>query len=148
MGNLIKFGVFGVALYWGLSFLGLNPFSGGDVQAAIDGLKEEALMTGRDKIVVLLTGTSWCPYCVDLEREVIRTPVWQKFAADDIIFQTYEYSAGGGRSGLKGDLLKRFDVEGFPTMVVMDYDGNVLGERAGFSENQGATGYKKWVESL
>jgi thioredoxin-related protein len=148
MGKLIKWGIILVVIYWGLSFLGLNPFSGGNADAALAGLKEEALMSGRDKIVVLLTGTSWCPYCVELDREVIQTSAWKAYARTEVVFRSYEYPAMGRSSGgEKGELLKRFDVEGFPTMVVMDYSGKVLGERAGFAEG-GVEGYKRWIESL
>ncbi|MEM8953040.1 MAG: thioredoxin family protein [Verrucomicrobiota bacterium] len=147
MGQLLKIGLFGVAVYWGLSWMDLNPFTGGEAEAAIDDLRHEAVVSGRDKIVVLLTGTSWCPYCVDLDREVIQTLSWRQFASRDIIFEIYDYAAGEGRSGLKGDLLERFDVAGLPAMVVMDEGGNVLGERVGYSE-MGAKGYQEWVESL
>jgi protein disulfide-isomerase len=128
--------------------LGIKPLSGSGDGGALAALQARAAAEGKDKIVVLLTGTDWCPYCKDLDRDVIRRPEWKSFISEEAVFASYEYGpASHPTSGVKGEMLKRFDIEGFPTMIVLNAKGEVLGKEAGYGEG-GVRHYKEWIESL
>ena len=146
MNAWVKWAILAVALYGGMRLLGFDPF--GDGSPSLEALQAKAEEGGKDKIVILLTGTDWCPYCIDLERSVISTEEWKKFAENEVIFQTYLFGAvSRPKTGAKGDLLKRFEVEGFPTMVVVDTNGKLLGEEVGYSD-ESVSYYTEWIRSL
>ena len=147
MDKFIKFALVVGVLYLGMKFLGVGPFGGGGGQA-MEGLQARAKVEGKDKIVVLLTGTSWCPACKELDRYVIQKSEWDSFIGTEAVFEKYEYGAfNRPKSGPKGEMLERFDIEGFPTMIVLNRDGKVLDEMAGYHSG-GLPYYKDWISSL
>jgi thioredoxin-related protein len=148
MDKLIKFVVFLVVAGAVLKVLGMGPFAASADGAGLEGLQTAARAEGKDKIVVLLTGTSWCTYCKDLDKAVISTSEWQDFASSEIVFAAYEYGAfNRPKSGVKGEMLQHFDIEGFPTMIVLNSRGKVLDEQAGYGGDS-VSEMKEWIRSL
>ncbi len=80
-------------------------------------------------IVILFTGTQWCPACMKLEREVLNKPEFAQAVGGRFIFLKAEFpdyaeeaiSASPFRS-----LLDRYGIDAFPTMVVVDASGQRL----------------------
>ncbi len=133
MNGLIKLVLVLAAVGVGMKLFAVGPFADADAGRGLDALLTRAESEGKDKVVVLLTGTDWCPYCKDLERNVLQTGEWQTFANSEIVFESFEYPAmRRPKSGVKGEMLERFDIEGFPTMVVLGIDGEILDEQAGY----------------
>jgi len=148
MGSLTKFVLVAAVIGGGMKLFGLGPFAGSDSTRGLDALTARAKTEGKDKVVVLLTGTDWCPYCVELERNVIQTSEWQSFASSEVVFESYEYPATGRpKSGVRGEMLERFDIEGFPTIVVLDANGKVLGEEAGYGGDSPGE-VMDWIRTL
>lgn len=148
MAKFIKVLMFAGLAFVGMKFLGVGFPGNSEGGASLQALQDRAKAEGKDKIVVLLTGTSWCPYCKDLDREVISTPEWQSFIGSEAVFASYEYGPlNRPKSGPKGEMLMRFDIEGFPTMIVLNQNGKVLDEQAGYGSG-GLGFYKDWIRSL
>lgn len=80
-------------------------------------------------IVILFTGTHWCPACMKLEKEVLNKPEFAQAVGNRFIFLKAEFpdyaeeamSASPFRS-----LLDRYRVDAFPTMVVINTSGQRL----------------------
>ncbi|CUI17194.1 conserved putative secreted protein [Candidatus Protochlamydia naegleriophila] len=80
-------------------------------------------------IVILFTGTQWCPACMKLEREVLNKAEFAQAVGGRFIFLKAEFpdyaeeaiSASPFRS-----LLDRYGIDAFPTMVVVDASGQRL----------------------
>lgn len=120
--------------------------AGGDLPKTVSGQVAKAKTMNR-KLVLLITGSDWCPACIAMEKNMLVTPEWQAFAAKDIVFQTYDYPNGGeAPTPAHEDLLKLPGFQGFPTLVVADGSGKVLAMRAGFSG--GAQDTIAWIKSL
>lgn len=80
-------------------------------------------------IVILFTGTSWCPACMRLERDVLTKPEFANAVGDKFIFMKAEfpsYSSGSMSSSPYKGLLDQYKVEAFPTIIVVDANGQVL----------------------
>ncbi len=100
-----------------------------DTQTAAVG---KARAAGK-KLVILITGSKWCPPCQLLEKQVLSTPEWEAFAKNEILFEIYDYpAAGDAPTPAHRDLVSLEGVRGFPTVVVADQGGNVTGMRSGF----------------
>lgn len=80
-------------------------------------------------IVILFTGTGWCPACMKLEREVISHPEFSKEVGQKFVFLKAEfpdYSESAVMASPYKPLLDRYGVEAFPTMVVVNANGHKL----------------------
>lgn len=107
--------------------------------------KEEAKQTGLP-ILVLFTGTSWCPYCVKLEREVFKKKEFKEFANERLVLLSLEFEAGGkAKNATNAKLQQEFRVQGFPTYFLCDADGK---PKAGGGYHQGITpeAFAQWVK--
>jgi thioredoxin-related protein len=84
----------------------------------------------RKPIVILFTGTNWCPACMKLEREVLNQPEFARAIGNRFIFLKAEfpdYSESGMASSPYRNLMERYNIEAFPTFVVVNGSGVQLG---------------------
>lgn len=75
----------------------------------------------EDKLIVMDLYAYWCHFCQRLEDETFPDPRITEFR-DDFVWIKEEVSGEGNRT----DLAEKYDVEGFPLLVFMDSEGNVL----------------------
>ncbi len=89
-------------------------------------------------LLLFFTGTGWCPACARLEQEVFDTQVFADMTGDKYIFIKLDFPQDknlidGFTAAQNKQLLKKFDVRSFPTVLLLD------------SKNQiqiGITGYR------
>lgn len=80
-------------------------------------------------IVILFTGTGWCPACMKLEREVLKNPEFTQAVGQKFVFLLAEfpdYSESAVLASPYKALLDRYGVSQFPTMVVTNANGQKL----------------------
>lgn len=134
-------------LMLGIGYFGFNMMGGGnEMPTSMKGYVRQANVLER-KLVILITGSGWCGACQKMESEMLRTAEWQRFSGQEIVFQKFEYPAGGMASTqAHRDLLELPGFKGYPTMVVVNGDGKVLDMRAGYGG--GAGEYIQWIKLL
>ena len=93
-------------------------------------------------ILMDFTGSNWCGWCVKLKKEVFTKPPFLGFANDNLILMTIDFPRGVHQEEWLVDqnnkLLDQYGVNSFPTIILIDYNGNVLGRtgyKSGGSEN-------------
>ena len=142
MNSLIKLVLVGFIGYFGYRAMG----GGDEMPTSMKGYVRQADVLKR-KLVILITGSDWCGACKAMELEMLRTPEWQQFAGNDIVFQKFDYPSGGmATTQAHRDLLELPGFKGYPTMVVVNGDGKLLDMRAGYGG--GAGEYIQWIKSL
>lgn len=77
-------------------------------------------------IFILFTGTGWCPACMKLEREVLKSPQFAQAIANKFIFIKADLPPGGMGTTPLSFLMTRYNVDSFPTIVVIDATGQRL----------------------
>lgn len=83
-------------------------------------------------LLIEFTGSDWCPPCIMLERQVFSQPEFAEYAAQRLVLlkvdfpRTKEQSAEQKAANEK--LAERFEIDGFPTVIVLDSDGKKIGE--------------------
>ena len=101
----------------------------------------------KQPIFVLFTGSDWCPWCVRLEDEVLKTKDFKNFASANMVLFKADYLRGKpmpAKLKTQNDALKnRLSVQGFPTVILMDAEEKVLGQ-TGYRRGGG----KGYVEHL
>ena len=71
-------------------------------------------------IVLLFTGTSWCGFCVKLEKEILSKKDFKQGMDGVAIGVKFEF---GSSDFSKSKEAKTYNITGVPAMVVVDADG-------------------------
>lgn len=111
--------------------------------AAVSGWSEDyarcqelAKSTNRP-IFALFTGSDWCGWCVRLNNEVLSQKAFQDYADKSLILFKADFPKSIHQSNeLKSQnrsLQQKYGIRGYPTVLLLDASGNVLGK----------TGYKQ-----
>jgi thiol-disulfide isomerase/thioredoxin len=130
-----------------------NPGGAGAANEAAGGggakntAKKAPVSSAKRPKVILFTGLQWCPPCQHLERYVINSSVWGALARDEVAFQKVNVPRDSNLLRKSDrELLTKYAVSSYPTMVVLDSDGRELGRRVGASS--APTEVANWVRSL
>jgi protein disulfide-isomerase len=108
--------------------------------------KEEAQKTGLP-ILVLFTGTTWCPYCIKLENEVFSQKEFKTFANQNLVLLMLDFAPGGETTNRDQAKLKtEFGVKGFPTYFLTDAEGKQLAQ-GGYHNGINPDEFAKWATS-
>jgi thioredoxin-related protein len=96
----------------------------------------------QKKLVLLdFTGSDWCAYCKLLDNEVLSKPSFKRFADKNYIEVTVDFPQ---QTQMPDDLQqqndtldKQFNIDGFPTLIVLDSEGKELGRQEGYDPGSG-----------
>jgi len=112
----------------------------------MDKAQEQSKETGLP-ILVLFTGTSWCPYCIKLEKEVFSQSDFKTFADQNLVLLLLDFGPGGTPNNKKDGLLaKDYGVTGYPTYFLTDATGKKLA-KGGFHDGINPTEFSGWVKN-
>jgi protein disulfide-isomerase len=112
--------------------LGLSVALWGPARAAdgweTDLKKAQEQARSSNKLVVLdFTGSDWCGYCIRLDRDLFSKPAFKEYASKNLILVEVDFPRAKEQSSdLKKqnrDLATQYEVQGFPTLVVLDGAG-------------------------
>lgn len=96
--------------------------------------KAQAIAKAEKKIVMLdFTGSDWCGWCIKLNKEVFSTDEFAKYAKDNLVlvevdFPTPHKKQSAAQKKANQELEKKFKVEGYPTIIVLNAEGKKIGE--------------------
>jgi thioredoxin-related protein len=119
----------------GLTFL--VALAGSSVFAKPDWLTDykqaQAEAKASKKLVLLnFTGSDWCGWCIRLDREVFTKPEFKEYATKNLILLEVDFPRGKqlptAEKIQNQELAQKYQVAGFPTIVVLDGDGKQVGE--------------------
>lgn len=105
----------------------------------------------KKPILIYLTGSDWCGWCKKLEKEVISQKAFMDFAKDHFVLMEADYPKKKEQSAeLKkqnAELEKKYLNGGYPTMWVLDAEGNKLSDDLGELKG-GVDGYIAKLKEL
>lgn len=108
--------------------------------------------SAQNRMVLLeFTGSDWCPPCQKLAKDVFAQPDFQNFARDN--FLTVKKLDFPRRATLTKEqkasneaLAKKYKIEGFPTLILLDGKGAELAREVGYNGG-GVKGFIEWFNS-
>lgn len=106
---------------------GTVEFGGLKWYTTIDGARKAAAEKHKH-ILMLFTGSDWCPYCKKLDAEIITSKEFKSWSAKVVL---YLADAKGGPSKISPEgakLMTEYDASGFPTVVFSDAKGRKTGK--------------------
>lgn len=81
----------------------------------------KTLSKAQNKPLLIDFSAYWCPTCRQLDRTVLSNDEVKQRIADQYVFVRLDSEAEGTR-----DLMKRYGLYGFPSLLVTDADGNLI----------------------
>jgi protein disulfide-isomerase len=91
------------------------------------------------KLVLLdFTGSDWCGYCKRMQVEIFSKPQFQDYAAKNLVLVELDFprakpqSDEVRRQNMK--LASEYEIEGFPTLIVLSPEGKRVGNFFGYIE--------------
>ena len=98
----------------------------------------EMAKTDNKNILLDFTGSDWCPWCIRMDKEVLDTPEFKAYADKNLVLMLVDFPQGKQLSqqvqDQNSDLQKKFGADGFPTFILIDKNGKVLGQQVGYVE--------------
>jgi protein disulfide-isomerase len=102
-----------------------------------DGALKQA--QSEKKLVLLdFTGSDWCPWCIKFDQEVLSTSKFAAYADKKLELVKVDFPRQSTQSTeqrhANSALKDKFQVEGFPTYVLLAADGRELGRQVGYQQ--------------
>ncbi|MFA6287373.1 MAG: thioredoxin family protein [Opitutaceae bacterium] len=89
------------------------------------------------KVFLFFTGSDWCGWCKRLDKEILSTGAFQSYAAKNLILVKLDFPRGIPQSDMlkaqNEQLSQKYQVGGFPTVIVLDAQGKEVG-KLGYQE--------------
>jgi protein disulfide-isomerase len=99
-------------------------------------------------LLLNFTGSDWCAPCMQLKKEVFTKGEFKEFARENVVLVELDFPR---RKALPQELaaqnealLDQFRVQGFPTVILLDHQGNVRA-RTGYSR-QSPSAFVQWIQ--
>jgi len=118
-----------------------------DMNKAMELSKKE-----KKPLLLFFTGSDWCGWCMRLQKEVMRTPEFTKWANDNVILVELDFPRNTPQSPeikkQNMELQQTFAIQGYPTVWFVNAskkDGKINLEKLG-STGYVAGGPNVWLE--
>lgn len=101
---------------------------------------KKAAAAAKKMILVDFTGSDWCGWCIRLDKEVFSTPEFAKYAEENLILVKIDFPRKSKlpiQGKINKELANKYNIEGFPTIVIVDPTGKEVA-RTGYQEGGGA----------
>jgi len=89
-------------------------------------------------VLVLFTGSDWCPPCKKLHHEVLESEDFLKFAKKNLVLVEMDFPRKQKNQLEKeqkiynNSLKRKFNIRGFPSVIILDKDGKELERWVGY----------------
>lgn len=92
----------------------------------------------KDKLVLMdFTGSDWCPWCVKLDNDIFSTGQFASYANNNLELVRVDFPHTTPQSEdlrrANAELASHFDVNSYPTCILLDSSGKELGRQTGYA---------------
>ena len=138
------FGVLGAVMLLGSTVLAGEGWE-------TDFKKASAKAKAEGKYMLLdFSGSDWCGWCIKLDNEVFSKTEFKTYAKENLVLVLLDFPRRTPLSAeLKkqnDELAKKFDIQGFPTVIVLDPGGKPVA-KTGYQDG-GPANYVKHIKGL
>jgi thioredoxin-related protein len=90
-------------------------------------------------VLVEFTGSDWCGYCFQLDRAIFSQPQFKDYANKNLVLVEIDFPRRKAQSAetkkQNAELAERYQIDGFPTLVVLNGEGKAVWRYAGLYTN-------------
>ena len=99
-------------------------------------------------VLVDFTGSDWCGYCIKLENEVLSKDAFKEWADKDLVLVELDFPRKKEQpaelKARNSALREKYEVPGYPTVILMNGDGKILHTEVGFEPGKG----EEWLATM
>lgn len=119
-----------------LSFvLAQAAFGASEWKTDLEAAKTQARKENKP-LLLNFTGSDWCGWCIRMKKETLDQTEFREYAAKHFVLVEVDFPSRKKLPAAQqksNDALKaKYNVEGFPTFLVLDAGGKVLGRQEGY----------------
>lgn len=112
----------------------------------------KALANKESKPMFLFfTGSDWCPWCMKMDQQILSTPEFQQALSQKVIFVKVDFprqtKLDKATKEQNDKLSKTFGIQGFPTVILLDSNGQRI-DKIGFQSGGGAKYAQKVLDII
>jgi thioredoxin-related protein len=89
------------------------------------------------QVLMDFTGSDWCPPCKALHKNVLTSEEFETYAKANLILVVVDFPHHGSMTDDQKEtnkaLAEKYNVDGFPTIIVLDGEGKQLSKDVGYS---------------
>ena len=83
------------------------------------------------KLLLLdFTGSDWCGFCIQLDKAILQQPRFKDYASKNLVLMEVDFPRRKAQSAetqkQNMELARRYQIEGFPTLVVLNGEGKTV----------------------
>jgi protein disulfide-isomerase len=97
---------------------------------------QEEARTSHKLLFLNFTGSDWCGYCIQLDRAILSQPQFKDYANKNLVLAEIDFPRRKAQSvdvkKQNAELAERYQIEGFPTLVVLNSDGKTVWRYDGY----------------
>lgn len=87
---------------------------------------------GKKLLLLDFTGSDWCGWCMKLDKEVFSKPEFKEYADKNLVLLEVDFPRMKQMTRMEkaqnSELAEKYQIQGYPTIIVLDGDGNKVGE--------------------
>ena len=97
---------------------------------------QEEAKANHKLVFIDFTGSDWCGYCIQFDRAILSKPEFKDYANKNLVLLEIDFPRRKQQSievrKQNMELAERYQIEGFPTLVVLDGDGKTVWRFEGY----------------
>ena len=91
---------------------------------------QQEAKAGHKLLLLDFTGSDWCGFCFQLDKAILSQPQFKDYASKNLVLVEVDFPARKAQSvetkRQNQELRQRYQVEGFPTLVVLNGEGKTV----------------------
>ena len=99
----------------------------------------ELAKAGKKMVLLDFTGSDWCEGCMILDREIFSKQKFMEYANANLVLVKFDFAPSGEARSKQfakqhEELRDKFRVDVYPTIIVLNSEGKIIGELIGYME--------------
>jgi thioredoxin-related protein len=91
---------------------------------------QEEAKANHKLLLLNFTGSDWCGYCIQFDRVILSQPQFKDYASKNLVLVELDFPRRKPQSAemkkQNEELAERYQVDGFPTIIVLDGEGKTV----------------------
>ena len=101
-------------------------------------------------ILIDFTGSDWCPPCIKMKKDIFDKQTFKNYTGDKLVLIELDFprkkKMDKSISEQNDQLLKKYAVRAFPTIILLNPDGKEITRHVGYKAG-GVENYLRYIES-
>ena len=92
----------------------------------------EQAKADKKMVVMDFTGSDWCGWCIKLDKEIFSQKEFKEYADKNLVLLKLDFphrtKLAAALAEQNEKLMQQYQVEGFPTVIVLNSEGKQIGQ--------------------